>query len=416
MTAIYSGLHLLVDGMCALAMFGRHLPGGDRGLSILVYNFCAFALQMPLGVALDALCGGKKGREADFPFLFVLAGVLCTVGGAFLHPAVLGIGNALFHVGGGVGTIREDDRRSWRGRGLGVFVAPGALGIYLGTVLGRGGSWQMWAFGTGVLMALLCAGAIWGRKAHHFEVSGRKAHCFGMRGQKVCFFEVSGRKAHRFEVSGGEGGAERIPESGVRGRRTEADWRAEAQPSKSSPQKTEKQAAGNTGQGIRNTAIAAVCCILVVILRSYVGMAVAFPWKTGFRAGLLAVLMVVGGKAAGGFASARYGMRMTTTVSLELAGICYLCSAAMLPGLAALFLFNMTMPITLYWLARSMPRMPGFAFGLLTFALFLGFLPTYFGVAAAVDGPVLGCAGSVLSMLLLTAGRAAERGEIGLIL
>ncbi len=416
MTVIYSALHLLVDGMCALAMFGRLLPGGDRGLSILVYNFCAFALQMPLGVALDALCVGKKGREADFPFLFVLAGVLCTVGGAFLHPAVLGIGNALFHVGGGVGTIREDDRRSWRGRGLGVFVAPGALGLYLGTVLGRGGSWQMWAFGTGVLMALLCAGAIWGRKAHHFEVSGRKAHCFGMRGQKVCFFEVSGRKAHRFEVSGGEGGTERIPESGVRGRGTEADWRAEAQPSKSSPQKTEKQAAGNTGQGIRNTAIAAVCCMFVVILRSYVGMAVAFPWKTGFRAGLLAVLMVVGGKAAGGFASARYGMRMTTTVSLGLAGICYLCSTAMLPGLAALFLFNMTMPITLYWLARSMPRMPGFAFGLLTFALFLGFLPTYFGVAAAVDGPVLGCAGSVLSMLLLTAGRAAERGEIGLIL
>nr|WP_300834687.1 hypothetical protein [uncultured Acetatifactor sp.] len=416
MTVIYSALHLLVDGMCALAMFGRLLPGGDRGLSILVYNFCAFALQMPLGVALDALCVGKKGREADFPFLFALAGVLCTMGGAFLHPAVLGIGNALFHVGGGVGTIREDDRRSWRGRGLGVFVAPGALGLYLGTVLGRGGSWQMWAFGTGVLMALLCAGAIWGRKAHHFEVSGRKAHCFGMRGQKVCFFEVSGRKAHRFEVSGGEGGTERIPESGVRGRGTEADWRAEAQPSKSSPQKTEKQAAGNTGQGIRNTAIAAVCCILVVILRSYVGMAVAFPWKTGFRAGLLAVLMVVGGKAAGGFASARYGMRMTTTVSLGLAGICYLCSTAMLPGLAALFLFNMTMPITLYWLARSMPRMPGFAFGLLTFALFLGFLPTYFGVAAAVDGPVLGCAGSVLSMLLLTAGRAAERGEIGLIL
>ena len=322
MTVIYSALHLLVDGMCALAMFGRLLPGGDRGLSILVYNFCAFALQMPLGVALDALCVGKKGREADFPFLFVLAGVLCTMAGALLHPAVLGIGNALFHVGGGVGTIREDDRRSWRGRGLGVFVAPGALGLYLGTVLGRGGSWQMWAFGTGVLMALLCAGAIWGRKAHRFEVSGQKAHCFGMRGQKVCFFEVSGRKAHRFEVSGGEGGTERIPESGVRGRGTEADWRAEAQPSKSSPQKTEKQAAGNTGQGIRNTAIAAVCCILVVILRSYVGMAVAFPWKTGFRAGLLAVLMVVGGKAAGGFASARYGMRMTTTVSLGLAGIC----------------------------------------------------------------------------------------------
>ena len=40
----------------------------------------------------------------------------------------------------GVGTIREDDREGWQGRGLGVFVAPGALGLYLGTVLGRGGS------------------------------------------------------------------------------------------------------------------------------------------------------------------------------------------------------------------------------------------------------------------------------------
>lgn len=384
MTGIYAVLHLLVDGMCALGMFGRLLPGGDRGLSILVYNFCAFALQMPLGVALDALCVGKKGREADFPFLFALAGVLCTVGGALLHPAVLGIGNALFHVGGGVGTIREDDREGWQGRGLGVFVAPGALGLYLGTVLGRGGSWQIWAFGTGLLMALLCAGA----------VCGRKAHCFGMLG----------RKAHRFEVSGGEGGTGRIPGFGAGESGREADWRAEAPSSKSNPQRTENRAVGNAGQDIRNIAIAAVCCMLVVILRSYVGMAVAFPWKSGFRAGLLAVLMVVGGKVAGGFASARYGLRKSTVVSLGLAGICYLCSAAMPPGLAALFLFNMTMPITLYWLARSMPRMPGFAFGLLTFALFLGFLPTYFGVAAAVDGPVLGCVGSMLSMVLLMAG------------
>lgn len=160
MTGIYAALHLLVDGMCALAMFGRLLPRGDRALAILLYNFCAFALQMPLGVALDALCGGRRGRETDFPFLFALAGVLCTVGGAFLHPAVLGIGNALFHVGGGVGTIREDDGKKWRGRGLGVFVAPGALGLYLGGFLGRGGFWQTGAFGTGVLMALLCALAI----------------------------------------------------------------------------------------------------------------------------------------------------------------------------------------------------------------------------------------------------------------
>ncbi len=346
MTGIYAALHLLVDGMCALAMFGRLLPRGDRALAILLYNFCAFALQMPLGVALDALCGGRRGRETDFPFLFALAGVLCTVGGAFLHPAVLGIGNALFHVGGGVGTIREDDREGWQGRGLGVFVAPGALGLYLGGFLGRGGFWQAGAFGTGALMALLCACA-----TYRLKRNGKKK-----------------------ENSSGQIGESRGLAEGT---------------------ETGKQSACNI-------AIAAVCCMFVVILGSYVVMAVAFPWKSGFPAGLLAVLMVVGGKVAGGFAAARYGLRRTTAISLGLAGICYLCSDAMAPGLAALFLFNMTMPITLYWMERSMPQMPGFAFGFLTFALFLGFLPGYFGAAAG--SRLLGFGGSILSMVLLLAG------------
>ena len=103
MTAIYSVLHLLVDGMCALAMFGRFLPRGNGHLYILLYNFCAFSLQMPFGVALDALCGSGKERRGEVPFLFAAAGVLCTIAGVFTHPVILGIGNALFHVGGGVG-------------------------------------------------------------------------------------------------------------------------------------------------------------------------------------------------------------------------------------------------------------------------------------------------------------------------
>lgn len=345
MTAIYSILHLLVDGVCALAMFGTFLSGEDGRIYILLYNFCAFALQMPFGVALDALYE-REGGQRDYAFLFAAAGVLCTMAGAVTHPAVLGIGNALFHVGGGVGTIREDDARGWRGRGLGVFVAPGALGLYLGTLLGKSGGWWTGFLGFGVLLAAFCAGGV-----------------YGMR----------------------HGGKER----------------------KGSPREKEDS---SENLPIKGTLWTAFCCILVVILRSYVGLAVTFPWKQGVLAGMLAVFAVVGGKVAGGFAAARCGFSGTTAVSLGLAAFCYLFSAVMPLGLAALFLFNMTMPITLYEMVSRMPRMPGFAFGLLTFALFLGFLPVYFGGLSAVSRNVLGCAGSVVSLLLLWAGiRTVEK-------
>ena len=142
----------------------------------------------------------------------------------------------------------------------------------------------------------------------------------------------------------------------------------------------------------------------MVVARSYIGMAVTFPWKTGAAAGCLAVLALVFGKVAGGFGAARFGVRKATVVSLSLAALCYLFSFIMPVGLAAVFLFNMTMPITLYWMVYNMPRMPGFAFGCLTFALFLGFLPGYFGLLPQTGGTVLGFAGCILSLLLLLFG------------
>ena len=44
----------------------------------------------------------------------------------------------------------------------------------------------------------------------------------------------------------------------------------------------------------------------------------------------------------------------------------------------------MTMPITLWAAARLMPGGKGFAFGLLTFALFLGYIPTALGLTLRV--------------------------------
>ena len=149
------------------------------------------------------------------------------------------------------------------------------------------------------------------------------------------------------------------------------------------------------------SALLPVCCFLVVILRSHVGMAVTFPWNTGAVWPVLCVIAVGIGKAAGGILAARWGTRPAVCVSLTLAAVCYALSDSPVFGVAALFFFNITMPITLYLLVQKWPELPGFSFGFLTFGLFLGFLPTYFGADAWISAGMIGAVGSLLSLALL---------------
>ena len=321
-TLLYALMHFLVDFLCAWAMFGTFNTGHEV---YLIYNFCAFALQMPLGTLLD-LAG--KSRS---PRLWAILGAAVTVAGSVTHPALLGLGNALFHVGGGVEVIAGDFARQRKGRDLGIFVAPGALGLFFGTLLGKKSLSVPVILGTGLLLLVLSAG-------------------------------VLKRKPERPEAVNAE------------------------------------------SKGSLKLALA---CFLVVVLRSFVGMSVTFPWKTGFSLGLLAVLAVVFGKMSGGYLAADLGTDRAVCWSLVPAAGAFLLGDSPVFGLAALVLFNMSMPMTLYMLACRMPKMPGFAFGLLTFGLFLGFLPVYAGISLPVSGGILGAAGSLLSVLFLTLGRKA---------
>lgn len=334
MTAIYSILHFLVDGVCAFAMFGYYATQRNWYLNVLLYNFCAFAMQMPLGVVLDGLNGRERLQKYNPSFCFAVLGVILTLTGAFTHPVVLGLGNALFHLGGGVGTIQEDAAKSRQGRGLGVFVAPGALGLYIGTKFAKNSTPFGWAGLIPVGVFMFC--------------------CL------ICGMQMLRRGdivLHRKQIT---------PES-----------------------------RGNSSLWL----IAG--CMSVVILRSYIGMAVGFSWKTTLLAATAAVLAVVLGKVAGGFAAAGFGTRRTVVASLGLAAVCYLFSGNIFAGVLALFFFNMTMPVTLYLLVQKLKGLPGFAFGLLTFGLFLGFLPVYLDIKLPVDGRLVGCVGSLVSLAIL---------------
>ncbi len=117
---------------------------------------------------------------------------------------------------------------------------------------------------------------------------------------------------------------------------------------------------------------------LVVILRSLVGMCMDTPWKTGAFA-VIAAVACAAGKALGGAAGDLWGGRKAGAVSLILAAILFCFPNWGAAGCLGVLAFNMTMPITLRYAADALPGREGFAFGLLTFGLFLGYLPAQFG-------------------------------------
>ena len=150
--------------------------------------------------------------------------------------------------------------------------------------------------------------------------------------------------------------------------------------------------------------VAAACFSLVVYLRSFVGLALEFPWRGLGNWGVALICAVVFGKVAGGFAADKLGVIKTSILSLGSAALLFLLFQTPVAGVAALLLFNMTMPVTLWAMSKLFPGAKGFAFGLLTFALFLGFLPIYLGVDISAYAPWLFAALSAVSLGILFFG------------
>ena len=114
----------------------------------------------------------------------------------------------------------------------------------------------------------------------------------------------------------------------------------------------------------------------VVIIRSYYGFAARFSWNRGFVIGLIFTLCVVAGKFTGGILADRLGVKMASIISLGGAGLLALfAESSPVAGCISILLFNMTMPVTLTLLADIWYELPGFAFGALMMALFIGTLP-----------------------------------------
>lgn len=329
-----SAAHFLVDFACAFAVF-RNLPSAGRTAEfLLLYNFCAFALQMPLGIVADRLRRNLALSAAGC--LLAALGFLPLP--AMISAAALGVGNALFHVGAGLEVLTDWPETCTP---VGVFVSPGAVGLYIGGMLGRA-DLTPWLL-PGVL---LLGAAAWLLAA-----------------QRV--FRPTLRSENPPLT------LPRLP----------------------------LPALGALG-GL----------FAVVVARSLVGLNLTLPWKTGSWGAILVCALALG-KAAGGFAADRFGLARTAAVTLTASAALFCFAGHPVCGTAAVFLFNLSMPLTLTGAARLLPGARGFAFGLLTFALFLGLVPVYLGAPGLTGAEAAGIAAASAAVLtpgLRTAARMPE--------
>ena len=350
-TFAYALCHFVVDFACVSSMLcavSRVLGESGQGslevvaLSILLYDIVAFTLQLPVGIALDQL--DKNSYAALLSYALVGAGVILSlVPVALLEwPAILllAIGNALFHSAGGLSVLNISQKHAGPS---GIFIATGAIGVFLGTQSAQMGRLQI-AFSLLVLL-FLCA-------------------LITLVVQKVNkkYWNVHNVSFDISELS-------------------------------------------------FNTLLAIALLSLVVALRSYAGMVMAFPWKSEMVLLVLSILGVFAGKALGGMVADRIGFRTTAIFSLIVAATLFAPSWEIpVMGLLGVFFFNFTMSITLASLANILPNAKGTAFGLASFSLAVGALPALAGFR--IEHPAMLSGISLVSALALGVGLTLVKDSV----
>jgi MFS transporter, FSR family, fosmidomycin resistance protein len=142
--SVYSVSHALVDATCAAIIFGiAAISQDDPSILfqlILIYSVIAFSTQPIFGLLVDTF--RVSVYSAVLGILLITASTLL-MQAPLLAVLMAGVGNALFHVGGGAASLNLAHGKAAL---PGIFVAPGALGLMIGTLIGKGGYFIAWPF------------------------------------------------------------------------------------------------------------------------------------------------------------------------------------------------------------------------------------------------------------------------------
>jgi FSR family fosmidomycin resistance protein-like MFS transporter len=270
---------------------------------VLLYNVLAFGFQVPVGLIMD---------KWHVPVFSAIAGCVLVAASTtvLVFPSIFavclaGVGNALFHVGGGTISLNLTPKRA---AAPGIFVAPGAFGVLVGTMIGKNGYFTIWPFV--VLLLSLCV------------------VMFVAEVPKIDYDQKNGQESRRVDF--------------------------------------------------RFFELIILLLLSSIAIRSFVGFALVFSWKSDIVLLVTLTVAVVLGKALGGVLADKSGWIRVGIISL-LVSAPLLSFGANIPYVAifGMFSFNITMPITLTAISNMLPGRPGFSFGLTCLALIGGALPTF---------------------------------------
>lgn len=306
--SVYSVSHALVDAACGAVLFGgvsqNKLTVEYFAFLVALYNVLAFALQPAFGAVVDNL--RRPGETAAAGCMLVTLSVF-----AYRFPLLAvctaGIGNALFHIGGGVIAL---NLRPQKAAMPGVYVAPGAIGLLLGMLIGKNGYFVSWHFAAALAAAIIVILII---KKPAINYSTERSITYNRFGV-ILFLILSS-----------------------------------------------------------------------VAIRALVGFMLNYPWKANTTLLIIFTLAVVMGKAMGGILADRFGWMYVTAAGLLISAFLLSFSGNYpLSAVLGVFLFNLTMPVTLTAVSNMYPGRPGYAFGLTTLALIIGSFPSFTGLRKVI--------------------------------
>jgi len=310
---VYGFSHAAIDLVSAAILFSL-LSSKDFFWLAVVYNLIAFGLQAPLGLLIDKLKIPKI--SAIIGCILALTAILILPYISIFSVIIVALGNALFHLGGGSISLNLLNKKA---TAPGIFIAPGAIGLLIGTLIGKSGNIHAVLL---IILLLICLITIIKTKSPKID--------YGLKSKKINYLELM-----------------------------------------------------------------IMLLLLVILVRSFIGLALVFPWKSNPSLLFVLVFSVALGKALGGFLSDKFGwIRISVSALVLSAPLLIFGISNPIIGIIAMFLFNITTAVTLTALSNSLPGRPAFAFGLTCLALIIGALPTMF-----IPGSL---SGNSLAIILIT--------------
>lgn len=321
-------LHAVVDAV-SVAVLARECGMGAGGEEAafrlggagpwdlnLLYNGLAFGAQLPIGVLADRW--GLYRAAVPIALVSLAAGLGVQHAAPLAAIMLVGVANAVFHVGAGAWVLQLAPRRT---AAIGVFVGPGAVGLAAGIRLSH--DWpEQWA------------AIAWGLVATGFAV--------------WLAIAASTRRSKQPEEPSGS-----LAEEGESDADSPGKWLA---------------------------LFCLIVLVTSIALRSTAGLLVGQMHRGEETVLVVLAIAACAGKALGGLVADHFGWLATSIVTLVLAmPLLILCGGSVPAAAAGMVLFQMTMPVTSVGLYRLFPREPGLAFGLASLALLVGATVVFLG-------------------------------------